>query len=413
MRIKSGICIELNHDRSIFLMKNGQFVKGAPAGDPSIGEEASFYPWVKKPAVRWQPVMAPAIAAIAAAVLFMSVLAFPAEEAFSYVQVQINPGIELGINDRYEVVSIRELNSDGYDLIHQLDDWENEPLFDVLNRVFELAVTDQTEQITITAVEEDDRELDESIKKFVLAVSAIAQNENMAIQMKEATKEQWRQSKDDHVPVGQMIEKAENLKIQKETEVQEPTQKVVTPPVSKEDNVIDEKEAPSESKQSTSNKETNKNKETNPSKEENESKEKNIKKEPNKNKPTEKNTSTSSAKEKKKGEPLPKTEQQPKKTEQNNKADESSTKADNPAPVKKKEKEKSVKPVPKEKPVDKKGTPAGSANSSEKKETHLAPLEDKKKEQSADHSGEKKQKEQKEIESSTDKGSKQEKKQKE
>ncbi|EMF46506.1 hypothetical protein B481_2273 [Planococcus halocryophilus Or1] len=212
MRKKSGICMKSKNDRSIFLMENGQFVKGTPVGNPLKGEEALFYPLEKKPIVRILPAMAPITAAIATIALFMSAVVFPAQEAYGYVQVQVNPGIELGIDEEYKVVSIRELNSDGHELIHQLDDWENDSLLTVLNRVLELAVTDQTRDVTITAVEADGSKADQSIKKVVLELSQEVENDQVAIQMKEATKEQWRHSKKDQIPVGQMIEKVETVK---------------------------------------------------------------------------------------------------------------------------------------------------------------------------------------------------------
>lgn len=342
MRRQSGICMELNQDRSIFLMENGQFIKGTPTGNPSIGEEAFFYPYEKKPAVRWQPIMAPVIAAVAALALFMSVLVAPAEEAFGYVQVQINPGVELGINDQYEVVSIRELNSDGHELIHQLDDWENDSLLDVLSRVFELAVTEQTEQITITAVEEDDSDFDKAIKNVVLAVSSGAKNNQMAIQMKEATKAQWRQSREDHVPVGQLIKKTETLKIQR-PDVQKSGKETET--------VTDPKENKAVPKQ-------------NPQK-------KNDDKETKNTKPTDENKTippgvekkaVPPAVEKKQGNPSPKTEQQ-KTPKPNRKTEEPAAKTEKVPPVKAQEKVAPNKPAPKEKPAEKK-----EKNPSENKE---------------------------------------------
>jgi len=389
MRKQSGICIELNHDRSIFLVKNGQFVKGTPIGKPSIGQEASFYPCEKKPAVRWQPIMAPVIAAAAAIVLFLSVLVFPAGEAFGYVQVQINPGIELGINDEYEVVSIRELNSDGHELIHQLDEWENDSLFDVLSRVFDLAVTEQTKKITITAVEEDGSEFDKAIKKVVLAVSSDAANEQLAIHMKEATKEQWRQSKENHIPVGQLIPKAETLKNQPEPNVQNSGGKTET--------VADPKEDKAADKQKTK-------------VEKNNDKEKKNTKPQNGNKaipPTAEKKTVPPAAKKKQDDPSPKAEQQ-KKPKSNSKPEEPGNKNKNSPPAKQQEKAKPTKPVPKEKPLEKKEAPhseskaggnseapgqqkknhapAASSNSINKAELHPSLDKEKKKEQPPDQS---------------------------
>ncbi|ANU10384.1 hypothetical protein A1A1_15268 [Planococcus antarcticus DSM 14505] len=348
MRIKSGICIELNHDHSIFLIKNGQFVLGTPASNSSIGEEVSFYPLEKKRLLHWNPVMAPVLAAAAVFILFMSALLFPEEEAFSYVQVEINPGIELGIDDRYEVVSIRDLNSDGGELIDQLDDWENDSLFDVLNRVFELAVTEQTKQIVITSVGEDSSESEQSIEKVVLAVSSIVESDKVAIQMKEATREQWRQSKKNLIPVGQMIEKAETLKVQRNSEVQEPVRETDEMPAPKERKSIDNQETPSERETENKSTEKNDNAKTNMQ---------------NENKPAEKKKQITPAvkekvvlpaAEKKKNDPSLKKEQQHKTPKQKDKRDESLSKTKNTAPVKTKDKEKPTNRELKEKPVEKK-----------------------------------------------------------
>lgn len=403
MRRQSGICIELNHDRSIFLVEDGQFIKGTPAGKPSIGEKASFYPFEKKSAIRWQPVMAPVIAAVAAFLLFMSVLVLPAEEAFGYIQVQINPGIELGINDEYEVVSVRELNSDGHDLIHQLGDWENDSLFNVLNQVFDLAVTEKTKEIMITAVEEDGSEFDQAIKKVVLAVSSGAENEQLAIQMKEATKEQWRQSKENHIPVGQLIPKAEILNNQPKPNVQNSGEKTET--------VTDPKENKAADKQKTK-------------VEKNNDKEKKNTKPQNENKtipPAAEKKTVPSAVKKKQDDPSPETKQQ-KKPKPDNKPEEPGNKNKNSPPAKQQEKAKPTKPVPKEKPLEKKEpphseskaggnseapgqqkenhAPAASSNSINKAELQPSLDQEKKTGQSPDHGREDKRQDQKEKENS-------------
>ncbi|WP_142826161.1 anti-sigma-I factor RsgI family protein [Planococcus soli] len=423
MRIQSGICIELNDDRSIFLVKNGGFVKGTPTGNPAIGEEASFYPVERKRAVRWQPVMAPVVAAIAAIALFMSVLVFPVEEAFSYVQVEINPGIELGINDRYEVVSIRDLNTDGNELIHELGEWENVSLQDVLNKVFELAVTEHTEQITITSVEEDSSKQDQSIKKVVMAVSSIVENDKVTIQMKEATREQWRQSKEDLVPVGQMIEKVETLKVKEEPEVQVPPKETQTVPDLKETEPASEPEKPSENNAGNHNQEKNETKETKSEKETTEKKPDVPKKSIS---PAAEKKADPPAAEKKNDKPSPKIEKQQKTPKQNGKAEETSKKIKNSPPAKQ-QKENSV---PKEQPSDnkQKGKPEeadeergnseppgqqkkkdASANSSAvKKEAHTPPGQEKKKEPAADNPGKEKQPEKKTNEQSPKKEATQE-----
>lgn len=342
MRIQSGICIELNHDRSIFLMKNGQFVTGTPASNTSIGEETIFYPFEKKPMVRWQPIIAPIIAAVAALALFLSVWAFPTEEAFGYVQIQINPGVELGINEQHEVVSIRELNSDGQRLIHQLGEWENRPLSAILNRMIKLAFTEKTKDITITAVEEDGNQLEASIKKIAFSISAGGDIEKVAIHLKVATKKQWRQSKEEQVPVGKLIEKSETLKKEQQPDAKSLESEPKKKPVQKEQKEISEPTMPDTQKE-TNNKNIN---ESNSQKE---------------LKPTNKKEATPPEVEKKKETTQPQKTPMP-----NNQVEKPSNQPKNLVPEKKKESvnpplkaepkqknEPKAKPEPKQKPAEK------------------------------------------------------------
>ncbi|ALS78111.1 hypothetical protein AUO94_05370 [Planococcus kocurii] len=326
MRRQLGICIELNDNRSVFLLKDGRIVKGLPVGKPVLGEEVLFDLADKKRAIYRQPVMAPLTAALAAVALFVSVLVFPAEEAFGYVQVQINPGIELGINDDYEVVSIRELNSDGQQLIEQLGGWENDSLHVVLDRVFELAVTERTKQITITAVEENDNKTDESIKKVVMAVSSDVKNEQLAIQLKRATKEQWRHSKENQMPVGQLIHKVETLEIQQSPKVNDSNQE-------KEEMPTKENKAENEHKKQNNTKDINK-------------KEK-------ENKPVVGPKPNSPAVQKKNENQSIRANQQQKTATQNIHPSKSLNKVETRAPIEKQQKIDPVKPVQKEKSTGK------------------------------------------------------------
>lgn len=221
MRMQKGLCIEFNGESSVFMGKNGEFVQGRPAGEIAVGEEGLFYPAKLASTNKRKtskPVWAPVTAALAVAVLFLSVL-MPRQEAFAYVQVQVNPGIELGIDEDYEVVSIRELNSDGLVLIGELGEWEHHPLEEVLDRVIELSMKATTDEIVITTVaDEEDEVADEEVVNSVMAISAKAMSKNVTVKLKEASKKQWRTSVEKSVPVGQLINTSQNLKNDKAEE---------------------------------------------------------------------------------------------------------------------------------------------------------------------------------------------------
>lgn len=209
MRMQKGICMELDGDRSVYMLADGNFVTGRPTEGTLVGEEAYFETvdnTLKKR--RFKPVALPLIASVAALFLLISTWMLPAEEAYGYVQVESNPAIELGVDDEWNVISLRELNDDGKQLIAKLADWENKELEVVLENVLALSVDEDTEHVTITTVQGDEEtEATNNVEKIALAALFAGSNKNLRVHLKEANKKQWREAKEQQVPVAKLIEK--------------------------------------------------------------------------------------------------------------------------------------------------------------------------------------------------------------
>ncbi|WP_271853016.1 anti-sigma factor domain-containing protein [Planococcus maritimus] len=256
MQMQKGICMELDGDRSVYMLADGRFVTGKPTADTVVGDEAYFEP-VKVSKRRFKPFAMPLIASVAALFLFISTWMLPTDEAYGYVQVESNPGIEMGVNDDWHVISMRDLNEDGKQLIAKLADWENEEFEAVLQNVLSLSVDEDTEHVTITTVQEGDG-TDATVKVEQIALAALFTGNNQALQihLKKANKKQWREAKEQQVPVARLIEKDrtftsprsqendvqpaqnEGIKVKQEPEEQEPSAKVQQPepPKAKKEN---------------------------------------------------------------------------------------------------------------------------------------------------------------------------------
>ena len=207
MRVQKGICMELDGDRSVYMLADGSFVTGKPTEGTRVGEEA-YFESVKASNRRFKPFAMPLIASVAALVLLISTWLLPAEEAYGYVQVESNPGIELGVNDAWHVISLRELNEDGKKLIAELSDWENRELEVVLENVLALSVNEDTEHVTITTVQgEGETSGSVNVEQIALAALFAGSNKNLRVHLKEANKKQWREAKEQQVPVAKLIEK--------------------------------------------------------------------------------------------------------------------------------------------------------------------------------------------------------------
>ncbi|MGM0897702.1 MAG: anti-sigma-I factor RsgI family protein [Bacillota bacterium] len=209
MRLQKGICIELDGDHSVYMLADGRFVNGRPKEGTAVGEEAYFECLQNEKTARHRlkPLALPIIAAVAIMFLAFSTWMLPAEEAYGYVQIESNPGIELGVDDEWRVISVRELNEDGKQLIGRLADWENQSLEDILKKVFALSIDEETEHVTITTVQgEEDTEATINVEQIALATLFAGSNRNLHLHLKEANKKQWRKAKRQQVPVAQFVD---------------------------------------------------------------------------------------------------------------------------------------------------------------------------------------------------------------
>lgn len=120
---KRGVVLEIVGGKVIVLTPEGEFRQLRPAGPlPSVGEEIMLAPVVSS-ALGWRK-----IAAMVAAIMLL-VLGMPWARAFLrgtqepafYISVDINPSVELTVNDRERVIEARALNNEGAAMLADLN----------------------------------------------------------------------------------------------------------------------------------------------------------------------------------------------------------------------------------------------------------------------------------------------------
>ncbi|MEW9675071.1 anti-sigma factor domain-containing protein [Lentibacillus sp. L22] len=143
--MRKGIVMEKHRRYTIVMTDNGLFFKTKPLGDTaSIGTEVSvemlerkgrylfsFYPGqTVKNAFRF-----------IAMAFFLLLFAFPLyvissnKRTYAYVNIDINPSVELEIDEQMHVRSIKPLNDDANVLMDQLSNYKNEPLDRTVSRI--------------------------------------------------------------------------------------------------------------------------------------------------------------------------------------------------------------------------------------------------------------------------------------
>ncbi|QKY68477.1 hypothetical protein [Lentibacillus sp. CBA3610] len=142
--MKKGIVMEKHRDFIIVMRKDGAFQKASPLEneDASVGMEVSYKPFAgkrrplfyyitKKKFISFQ------IAAIFCLLLLLMPFYFMVDEnqTYAYVNITVNPNLELEIDDELNVKSISPLNDDAEDVLQKLAGFEGDHLENVIQQI--------------------------------------------------------------------------------------------------------------------------------------------------------------------------------------------------------------------------------------------------------------------------------------
>jgi len=158
MNTQKGIVFETKASYSIFLTSDGLFQKGVPLdGSVQVGEDASFRPYqdVKHWNTAFKTKWSTPIFSIAATIVLLLFVLLPSQTTVSaFVQIDINPSIELGIDKKGTVYLFEGLNEDGKAIKQDISFWKGKPLSWVLLQIIDRSksITEETEMIEITTI---------------------------------------------------------------------------------------------------------------------------------------------------------------------------------------------------------------------------------------------------------------------
>ncbi|MEC5423734.1 anti-sigma factor domain-containing protein [Virgibacillus sp. C22-A2] len=141
--MKKGIIMEQGRQYSIILTPDGAFKKVKPIRNASVGAEVSYVPLeTNKGALfyyPWKKMNVPVRVISMACILFILFLPFYLtwgnSSTYAYVNIDINPSVELEIDDKLIVQSIRSLNEDATLIISQLKNIKQEKLEVVIEMI--------------------------------------------------------------------------------------------------------------------------------------------------------------------------------------------------------------------------------------------------------------------------------------
>lgn len=201
-----GIVVEQNKDHVVILTPDGQFLRGEAEGQ-AIGSEILVSHVRSKSRLQLSARKPIAAAALLAAVLLilLSVLFLPFREpALAFIQLEVNPAIEFGIDSEGRVRELTPLNDDGSAMIREFGEWDGKNVNVLLFRIFtEYGKADR--KLTVTSVKPADGKLTATVEETVQFIEETAGEEGMLLKVTEADQELRERAMTEGVPISRLI----------------------------------------------------------------------------------------------------------------------------------------------------------------------------------------------------------------
>lgn len=217
--MKRGVVLSINKRFVTLLTPEGEFLKTKRQSRPyKVGEEISFSSVKQKFTFSFSSLNMPAkktvVFSLASSFLILiSVLpSFFTEHVSAYMTFDVNPSIELELNDELEVLKLTGLNSDGKLVIKEISNWKGKNVKVVTNRIVmttrKLGYMEGKKQIVVsTTLLDDNKALDKNLKAEIKKVS---RQENFAqtdLKVIPATKNDRKKAKEQGISTGKFVEK--------------------------------------------------------------------------------------------------------------------------------------------------------------------------------------------------------------
>ncbi|GLH63521.1 anti-sigma factor domain-containing protein [Parageobacillus sp. G301] len=216
--MKKGIVLELDEEFVTLLTPEGEFIQVKKDGDYEIGEEIEAQV-IKRPIVRRRSFRYVITSLVAAVVLLVTTsLHFPSNEVYAYMSIDINPSIEVGVDEQLKVLKLKAYNEEGKRVVSQLSHWKKKKFVDITMEIIELSMQkgylQEGGQVLITTVERkhraaSSRELSTELKK----IQHSYQQKNIIVKTEESTMEVRNKAVKKGMTTGKLLEIEQKMKV--------------------------------------------------------------------------------------------------------------------------------------------------------------------------------------------------------
>ena len=220
--MRKGVILEINDLYLTLLTPEGEFLRARKhQQDYQVGEEIHFFPemlTVKKKRFNLSflnSFKARTIALTAAIMLIMTALlpAYQNGQVYAYMSIDVNPSIELAVNDDLKVLRMKGYNPEGEEIIGEIQDWKKRDAAVVAEMILEEIeeegfFKEKNEIVIATVHNKDSKEaIDRKLEEKISEIKKSRQVEDLNIKVMEATVEDREKAQKQGITTGVYKEK--------------------------------------------------------------------------------------------------------------------------------------------------------------------------------------------------------------
>ncbi|WP_281976108.1 anti-sigma-I factor RsgI family protein [Halobacillus litoralis] len=217
--MRKGIVMEQQHEYMVVMTNDGRFHRAENLAHAEVGMEVHFKTYSEHKVLRrWTQVLRNNHTKVAVMAIVFLLAFFPvyswygSNQAYAYMNIDINPSVELELNDQMQVLNITAQNAEAKEIVSELKGWKkkdaSEVTFDVIHLSNEKGYVNSENQVLIGFSylhSEYDQEYSEEIENYLLE-----QSTNMTIATFLVPDEIRKQARDQKATVNETL--AERLR---------------------------------------------------------------------------------------------------------------------------------------------------------------------------------------------------------
>ncbi|MBX0357274.1 anti-sigma factor domain-containing protein [Halobacillus sp. Nhm2S1] len=184
--MKKGIVMEQQSEYMIVMTRDGKFHRAEKINHADIGMEVQFRTVDERKVLhQWTQVLRNRYTRAAVVAIIFLLMVFPvfswygSNQAYAYMNIDINPSVELELNDQMQVIDIMPQNDEAYEIVSSLKDWKKKDASEVTFELIELSqergYSNDANQVLIGISylkEEVKQDYTEEIETFLMEKSA-------------------------------------------------------------------------------------------------------------------------------------------------------------------------------------------------------------------------------------------------